>query len=62
MRIWSDNPRNSEGDFIQLKDGKILFVYSHYDGKSSGDHASAYLAGRYSAIRVKKEKEENYTS
>lgn len=44
----SNNPRNSEGDFIKLKDGKILFIYSHYDGKSSGDHASAYLAGRYS--------------
>jgi hypothetical protein len=43
-----NNPRNSEGDFIALKDGKILFVYSHYYGKSSSDHATAYLAGRYS--------------
>lgn len=42
------NPRNSEGDFIKLKDGRILFVYSHYDGESTSDHASAYLAGRYS--------------
>jgi len=41
------NPRNSEGDFIQLKDGRILFVYTHFtDG--AGDNASAYLAGRYS--------------
>jgi len=43
-----ENPRNSEGDFIQLKNGKILFVYTHFtDG--SGDYASAYLAGRYSS-------------
>ena len=41
------NPRNSEGDFIQLKDGRIKFIYSHFtDG--SGDNAGAYLAGRYS--------------
>lgn len=43
-----DNPRNSEGDFVTLKSGRILFVYSHYTGKSSSDHASAYLASRYS--------------
>ena len=44
-----DNPRNSEGDFISLKDGRILFVYSHYTGNSASDHGSAYLAGRYSS-------------
>jgi len=43
-----NNPRNSEGDFITLKNGRILFVYSHYTGKSSSDHAPAYLAGRFS--------------
>jgi len=43
-----NNPRNSEGDFITLKDGRILFVYSHYTGTSTSDHAPAYLAGRYS--------------
>ena len=43
-----NNPRNSEGDFITLKDGRILFIYSHYTGKSSDDHAPAYLASRYS--------------
>lgn len=43
-----DNPRNSEGDFIKLKDGRILFVYSHYTGSNAGDHAPAYLAGRFS--------------
>ncbi len=44
-----DNPRNSEGDFIALKDGRLLFVYSHYYGESSSDHATAFLAGRYSS-------------
>jgi sialidase-1 len=44
-----DNPRNSEGDFINLRDGRILFVYSHYTGESSSDHAPAFLAGRYSS-------------
>ncbi|MCK5815189.1 MAG: hypothetical protein KAH07_04515, partial [Flavobacteriaceae bacterium] len=34
------NPRNSEGDFIQLKDGSILFVYSHFTG-GTGDNATA---------------------
>jgi Neuraminidase (sialidase) len=43
-----NNPRNSEGDFINLKDGRILFVYSRYTGDSSSDHAPAFLAGRYS--------------
>ncbi|GAB3912030.1 hypothetical protein GCM10028803_54630 [Larkinella knui] len=44
----NDNPRNSEGDFVTLKDGRILFVYSHYTGGSTSDHAPAYLAGRFS--------------
>lgn len=42
-----ENPRNSEGDFIQLKDGRLLFIYTRFTG-GSGDHASAYLASRYS--------------
>ena len=46
------NPRNSEGDFIQLKDGSILFVYTHFTG-GSGDNASAYLAARISNDRGK---------
>ncbi|MEN6352314.1 MAG: sialidase family protein, partial [Bacteroidales bacterium] len=44
-----DNPRNSEGDFISLKDGRILFIYSHYTGTSGDDNDNAYLAGRYSS-------------
>lgn len=44
-----NNPRNSEGDFIELKDGRILFIYSHYFGNSGGDHDPAFLAGRFSS-------------
>lgn len=43
-----ENPRNSEGDFIELRDGRILFVYTHFTGGRS-DHASAYLASRESS-------------
>ncbi|WP_236974182.1 sialidase family protein [Membranihabitans maritimus] len=43
-----DNPRNSEGDFIDLEGGKTMFVYSKYSGESSSDHAPASLAARYS--------------
>lgn len=42
------NPRNSEGDFIQLKNGKWRFIYTHFVG-GAGDHAKAYLASRESS-------------
>jgi sialidase-1 len=42
-----DNPRNSEGDFVQLNDGRIMFVYTHFTG-GGGDHDSAFLAARFS--------------
>jgi sialidase-1 len=48
-----DNPRNSEGDFIELKDGRLLYIYTHYYGESSSDHATAYLASRSSVDRGK---------
>lgn len=46
------NPRNSEGDFIQLKDGRILFVYTHFT-EGTGDNAGAFLAGRISTDKGK---------
>lgn len=42
------NPRNTEGDFIRLKDGRILFVYTRFTGGSS-DNDAAHLASRVSA-------------
>jgi len=42
------NPRNSEGDFIRLKDGRILFIYTHFYG-GGGDHSKAFLASRVSS-------------
>ena len=43
------NPRNSEGAYITLKDGRIMFVYSHYTAGNGGDHDPAFLAGRFSS-------------
>ena len=42
-----NNPRNSEGDFIVLNDGRVMFVYTHFTG-GAGDHAAAHLATRFS--------------
>ena len=39
--------RNSEGDMIQLDDGRMLLAYSHFVGSSS-DSTPAFIAGRYS--------------
>jgi sialidase-1 len=43
------HPRNSEGDLIRLRDGRILLVYTHFVGDGSHDHATAHLAGRFSS-------------
>lgn len=49
MRISpsADNGRNSEGDFIELEDGRILLIYTKFVGK--GDHAPAELVSRFSS-------------
>ena len=39
----SGYPRNSEGAFVTLKDGTILFAYSQFYG-GSGDHSQARIA------------------
>ena len=44
-----NNPRNSEGDFIPLKDGRILFVYTRFTGGKGSDHDKAELVSRVSA-------------
>ena len=48
----SDNPRNSEGDIIELKDGRLCLIYTRFTG-GSGDHAAADLAMRISEDRGK---------
>src|ERR1041385_6678796 len=42
------NPRNSEWAFIQLKDGRILLIYTHFTG-GAADAAAARLASRVSS-------------
>ena len=44
-----DNPRNSEGAFIDLRDGRIMFIYSQFIADSSRDTAPAGLAVIYSS-------------
>ena len=42
------NFRNSEGDFVWLKDGRLLFIYSYFTLGSHSEN-SGYLAGRFSS-------------
>lgn len=49
LRPGPGNPRNSEGGFIDLRNGNILFIYTRYYGSSGADHAVAELAAIESA-------------
>lgn len=49
LHAHDNNPRNSEGDFVTLKDGRILFIYTKYSGAGGSDFAPADLVARYSA-------------
>ena len=42
------NPRNSEGSFVTLNDGRVMFVYSRYFGSSWDDDEAADLSVIYS--------------
>ena len=42
------NPRNSEGDFIHLRDGRILFIYSHFT-RDTREESAADLVSRVSS-------------
>ena len=44
------NPRNSEGDIIELKDGRLCLIYTRFTG-GGGDDAAADLAMRISPDR-----------
>ena len=43
------NPRNSEGSFVRLKDGRIMLVYTRYLGVRGGDHSTADLVALFSS-------------
>lgn len=42
-------PRRSEGDFVRLRDGRILFIYSKFTGEGSNDSGASHLASRVSS-------------
>lgn len=42
------NPRNSEGAFVTLNSGRILYAYSRYNGDSWNDHACADIYAIFS--------------
>ena len=44
-----NNPRNGEGSFARLSDGRIMYGYTEYVGESREDHATARLAVCYSS-------------
>lgn len=44
QEVSPNNPRNSEGAFVTLKDGSILYIYTRFQGKHHGDNALGYLA------------------
>lgn len=43
------NPRNGEGAFLRLKDGRIMYAYTKYVGDSWTDHSTACIAAVYSS-------------
>lgn len=44
-----DNPRNSEGAFAALADGRLLFAYSHFTGGEGRDDSPSHVASRLSS-------------
>ena len=42
-----DNPRNSEGSLVTLKSGRILFIYTRFQG-GAADHSPAQLVSIHS--------------
>jgi len=42
------NPRNSEGSFAELASGRIIFIYTKFNGNSSADDGAATLVQRHS--------------
>ena len=45
----SKNPRNGEGSFMRLNDGRIMYAYTQYCGDDWTDHATARIVAIYSS-------------
>jgi len=43
-----DNPRNSEADIIELKNGNLLLAYTHFYAGGPGDFSPARISGKIS--------------
>ena len=54
-----DNPRNSEGDFVTLKDGSIMLIYTRFTGHTSSDFGGSDLVARFSRDNGKTWSEED---
>ncbi len=48
LETGPDNPRNSEGAFLELRDGRLIFAYTRFYG-GSDDNAGADIAAIYSS-------------
>ena len=49
LKTGENNPRNSEGDFAFLPDGRILYAYSKYRSGAGNDHDPCDIAGMISS-------------
>ena len=49
LSTGENNPRNGEGSFVRLQDGRILHAYTAYFGEDYHDHCTANILGCFSA-------------
>ena len=48
LRVKPGNPRNGEGAFLRLNDGRIMHFYTKYDGNRWDDHCLADIVAIFS--------------
>ena len=48
LKAHEGNPRNSEGSFVSLNDGRIMYVYTKFNGDTWHDEDKADIVARYS--------------
>ena len=53
LKTKKGNPRNGEGTFARLSDGRILFAYTEYYSSCGEDHGTARIRSAFSAYSVK---------